>query len=403
MVEKFFARSLEQLVLFTLRTPDPRARMASRIFKDHGLGGLTMGCRRGSLIAVTFANAITAIVGGIGAAFFLFRIDLPLTLVIVGSALLAAVFLYPLTLRAAKSARDREKAQAALRLEVKRLNEDPTSEQTATSLETVDDVARRYMMRRRVLTELIFSTEIGITILLGIVIYYMASQALAGREQWPIFIAYIGALRLTLNGAALGIRAFASVSRYYPQLVRYHLFIKSMENADHVKLAEVRHGDEVVLGTLANGKDAVGRAGDSLAMLTIGPTRDAAFALVDARLPATHEPVSAAIIALGRSPKTSAGIALVPAQRPEYDGDKIRALLASNALKDKVALTVYNNPEMVGAFGETRVLTTDEGELLRLVSLGTEEGDAALKECAQKATKRAAKGYVVDDEEEEDD
>ena len=79
------------------------------------------------------------------------------------------------------------------------------------------------MMRRRVLTELVFATEIGITILLGVVIYYMASQALAGREQWAIFIAYVGALRMTLNGAAQAIRAFASVSRYYPQIVRYYL------------------------------------------------------------------------------------------------------------------------------------------------------------------------------------
>ena len=101
-----------------------------------------MGCRRGGLIAISFANAITAVVGGLGAAFFLFRIDLPLTLVIIGSALLAALFLYPLTLRAVKSARDREKAQAALRAETRKLNEDPTVEQTATSLETVDEFAR---------------------------------------------------------------------------------------------------------------------------------------------------------------------------------------------------------------------------------------------------------------------
>src|SRR6185295_15653016 len=178
MVEKFFARSSEQLVLLTLRVPDPRVPIASHIIMDHGLGGLTAGCRRGALIAISFANAITAVVGGVGAAFFLFRIDLPLTLVIIGSALLAALFLYPLTLRAVQSAKDREKAQAAMRAETRKLNEDPTVEQTATSLETVDEFARAFMMRRRVLTELVFATEIGITILLGVVIYYMASQAL---------------------------------------------------------------------------------------------------------------------------------------------------------------------------------------------------------------------------------
>jgi ABC-type multidrug transport system fused ATPase/permease subunit len=403
MVEKYYARSLEQLVLLSLRVPDPRVPLASRVFMDHGLGGLTMGCRRGSLTAITFANAITAVVGGLGAAAFLFRIDLSLTVVIVVTALLAAVFLYPLTLRAVKGARDREKAQAALRLEIRKLNEDPTVEQTATSLDTVDEVARTYMVRRRVLTELVFATEIGITILLGVVIYYMASQALAGREQWAIFIAYIGALRMTLYGAALAIRAFASVSRYYPQIVRYYLFIKDMQKLDQTTLAEVRRGDKVVLGTLANGEDVVVEAGDTVAMLAIGPIRDAAFSLVGAKLDRSGEPVGAVIVAPDNMRQSSAGVVLVSAQRPEQDGEKIRAFIASEALKDRVTLIVYTNAEKVGAFGESRVLTAEEGELLQLALLGTAAGDAALKECTQKAAKRAAKaGRAGEDEDEED-
>ena len=123
------------------------------------------------------------------------------------------------------------------------------------------------MMRRRVLTELVFAIEIGVTILLGVVIYYMASQALAGREQWAIFIAYVGALRMTLNGVTLAIRAFASVSRYYPQIVRYYLFIKDMQKIDKTPLAEVRRGDKVFLGTLPNGQDVVVEVGDRLATL----------------------------------------------------------------------------------------------------------------------------------------
>ena len=165
VVEQHYARSLEQLVFLSLRVPDPRAPIATRIFLDHGLTGLTTGCRRGTLTATSFANAITALVGGLGAAFFLFRIDLPLTLLIVVAAVLGALLLYPLTLRAAKSAKDRDKAQTVLRSEIRKLNEDLSVEPTATSLKSVDEVSRVYMMRRRVLTELIFATEIGITII----------------------------------------------------------------------------------------------------------------------------------------------------------------------------------------------------------------------------------------------
>jgi ABC-type multidrug transport system fused ATPase/permease subunit len=402
MVEGYFARSLEQLVLLSLRVPEPRAPLASYIFRVHGLGGLTMGCRRGSITAITFASAITAVVGGLGAAFFLFRIDLSLTLVIVGSALLAAVFLYPLTLRAVKSARDVEKAQAGLRAETRKLNEDPTVEQTATSLETADEVARSFMMRRRVLTEFVFATEIGITILLGIVIYYMASQALAGKEQWAIFIAYIAALRMTLHGAALGVRAFASVSRYYPQIVRYHLFMKEMETLDATRLGEVRRGDTIVLGMLSNGKEAIVQAGESHAMLSIGPIHDATFALVGAKLEKSGEPVGAMIVAPDTVRQGPAGILLVSAQRPEQDRDKIRAMLASEAVRNKLALIVYTALEEVGTFGERRVLTSEDGELLQFVAIGTEEGAAALKECAQKAGKRKKAGRAGEEEEEDD-
>ena len=97
----------------------------------------------------------------------------------------------------------------------------------------------------------------------------MASQALAGREQWAIFIAYIGALRMTLNGGAQAVRVLASVSRYYPQIVRYVLFVKDMQKIDATDFARVRRGDKLILGTLANGQDVIAEAGDCLALLTL--------------------------------------------------------------------------------------------------------------------------------------
>ena len=232
IVEQHFARSAEQLVLLTLRLPDPRARLASKLLMDFNTTMLIVGCRRGAMTAISFANAITAVIGGLGATIFLLRIDLSLTLLILVSVGLAALLLYPLTLRAVQSAKDQEKAQAAFKAEIRKLSDGRSPEEPGAGLKTAGETARAWMMRRRVLTELVFATEIGVTILLGIVIYYMASQALAGREQWAIFIAYVGALRMALTGAAQAIRAFASVSRYYPQIVRYYLFMKSMQKIE---------------------------------------------------------------------------------------------------------------------------------------------------------------------------
>jgi hypothetical protein len=356
------------------------------------------------LIAISFANAVTSVIGGLGAAFFLFRIDLALTLLIAVSAILATLFLYPLTLRAVKSAKDREKAQAALRTEIRKLNEDPTVEQTATSLESVDEMARANMMRRRVLTELVFATEIGITIVLGIVIYYMASQALAGREQWAIFIAYIGALRMTLMGAAQAIRAFASVSRFYPQIVRYYLFIKDMQKLDSTPLAEVRRGDRVILGTLHNGENVVAEIGDCLAMLAIGQLREPMFALVGAKLEHSDEPVAAAAINPANVRESAAGLALMWSPRASRDAELVRALL-EGALRNKVTLIVYDQAEKAGSFGEKHVLTAEDGELQRFALLGTEEGDAVLKEFSLKAASKRGRrrGLADEDEEDEDD
>jgi len=402
MVEKHYARSLEQLVLLSLRVPDPRVPLATRLMKNHGPGGLTMGCRRGAIIAISFANAITAVVGGLGAAFFLFHIDLPLTLLIVSSAILAALFLYPLTLRAVKGAKDREKAQVAMRIEIQELNANPTAQQSARIIESADELARANMMRRRVLTELVFATEIGITILLGVVIYYMASQALDGKEQWAIFIAYVGALRMTLVGAALAIRAFAAVSRYYPQIVRYYLFMKDMSNIDSKPLAQVRQGEKVILGTLPNGEDVNADVGDWLTLLTPRRLRETMFAFDGARLEHSSGAVATSIFDPSDIRDNATGLALVSFDRLTRAAERAQILL-KEALKDKVTLVVCHYADQAGSFGEKQVLTVEDGEFQRFAVLGTEEGDAVLKEFSLKAaSKRGMKGDLAEDEEEDD-
>jgi ABC-type multidrug transport system fused ATPase/permease subunit len=397
MVEKYFARSLEQLVLLTLRVPDPRAPVATHLFENHSLGGLALGGRRGVLIAMSFANAITAVIGGLGAAFFLFRIDLPLTLIIVGSALIAAIFLYPLTLRAVRSAKAREKAQEVFRTEMRALYENPNSVHTAKGLESADELARMYMMRRRVLTELVFATEIGITILLGVVIYYMASRALAGKEQWAVFIAYVGALRMTLVGASSAIRAFAAVSRYYPQIVRYYLFMKDIAKIDGTPLAEVREGDMVILGTLHNGEDVAVKAGTWVTLLSRRRMREAICAFVGAKLQRTGEAVATFIVDPHEMMGTSAGLALVHATRLKQE---VQQTELRDLLKDKVTIVVAQDAAKAGVFGETYVLTEVDGELWRFAMLGTEHAAAALKEFTLKASK-ATRGDMADDEEDE--
>jgi hypothetical protein len=206
---------------------------------------------------------------------------------------------------------------------------------------------------------------------------------------------------LTLNGAAHAIRAFASVSRYYPQIVRYYLFLKDVQRIDTVPLPEVHRGDKVILGALPNGKDVVAEIGDVLAILVTGQVRQAMFALVHAKLVAGG-PVAAAAFNPANVSESKAGIALISSEALNKDEERIRALL-EDPLKNKLTAIVYHVADQAGSFGEKQVLTLKGDELQRFAWLGTEAGDAALKEFSLRAAKREVKQDMAADEEEEED
>jgi ABC-type multidrug transport system fused ATPase/permease subunit len=405
IVQEHYAATLEQLALLTNRLPDSRVRLASSLFIDHGFGGLSTGARRGTLIVVSSATAITALVGGLGAAFFLFRIDFALTMLIIVSACLAALLLYPLTLRGVASAKTREKAQESFRTELRQLVEKRSLDEPVTSFKAAEDLADAYLLRRRVLTEFIFAIEVGITVILGVVIYYMASQALAGREEWAIFIAYIGALRMTLNGGAQVVRLLASVSRYYPQIVRYVLFAKDMQKIGATDFARVPHGEKLILGTLTNGQDVIAEVGDCLAVLSLDFIHEVEFAFINARTPHSTAPIGTSLVEPTRASEKPATILLMGFDRPgEEDVERVRAL-REGIFKDKVILIVYRDTDTVGLFGESRVLVLNEGEMQRYAVLGNEDADAVLKEFALKAAakRRSKRGLLDTDEDEEEE
>lgn len=397
IVEQHYARSTEQLVTQCLRLPDSRARLASRILQNYGVGGLSTGCRRGALTAISFANAITAVVGGMGAAFFLFRIELTLTLLILIGVGLAAFFLYPLTLRATRAAKAREVSQLAFNAEIRSLAEH-RNEEAKPRLKTIDEMARTYMMRRRVLTELVFATEIGITILLGVVIYYLANEALAGREQWAIFIAYIAALRMLLIGVAQAIQAFASVSRSYPQIVRYYLFLKDIQSINESGFATAKQGDILFLGALRNGPEITAKVGDAIALLTIDSEQEVRFALIEARLADSKLPMATDVVDLNNVALGAAGLLLVASPNTDEGRQQLQSMIHRD-LHDKLTLIAYKEAKGAGSFGETHLLTLIGGEFRRFAQLGTEEARTAVKEfAAGRKRKRRSNLFDPDDE-----
>ena len=209
--------------------PDPRAPTASRILNQCGVSGLISGCKQAAVTAVILASTIPSTIGGVAAAAALIHVDMPLTFSILAASCLVAIMLYPCALRGSSMAKFQEKSQAAFQQQMRGLQWSPSVSAMADPA-TSRDMARGYFARRRVTNEFALATSIATTALLGLVLYYLASNALAGRAEWAIVIVYIGALRLTLGSVAALMRTFANVSSCYPQLVRNYLFANGSQD-----------------------------------------------------------------------------------------------------------------------------------------------------------------------------
>ena len=305
----------------------------------------------------------------------LFHVDMPLTLSILAASSVVAMILYPFALRGASLAKFQEQSQAAFQQQVRSLHESPPDPEIA-NLATSRDMARGYFARRRVTNEFTLATGIATTALLGLVLYYMASNALAGRAEWAIFIVYVGALRLTLSSVAALMRAFASVSGFYPQLVRYYLFANGIQDLSRKELGTLQSGDKLALGTLPDGQSVIVPAGTRLALLTSQSARDVRFALIQA---STNKgmPLSSTIIGSATEARHEASIAIFHCEfiGAACEGETQRL---DTLLTDKVGVFLHHNPSTIGDFGERYLLTLTAGKFRSFEVLGTNASDAAL-------------------------
>jgi hypothetical protein len=269
-------------------------------------------------------------------------------------------------------------------------------------LETSDALAHAFLAVRRVRIELTFAIGIGVTVILVLVICYLAARATGGGpEQWAIFIAYIGALRLALAGGSQAIGAVVGISRFYPQLMRYYVFTQNARMIDQRHLGRVRRGDMLTLGTLHNGADIAVSAGQRIALATTDTVYQMRSALLDARLPRVGMPLGSVIIDNADASIGDAAVAIVQLDRQPNGRDSPPPAL-DERLDDSVTLIVHRNARRVGSFEETHLLTLDDGEFCRFAPLGTSESDAALEEFSRKSAKRRKKRFIDAEEDDED-
>jgi hypothetical protein len=410
VVEQYLQRQFENLVWLVGRLPDPRAPIASKLAVRPGLTGLTMGCRRGALTAVSFSNLVPSLVGAVGGAWFLMFVDAPLTITILVAAALWATLLYPLTLRAVEFSRIRERAQIAFRNDVRLLHGAGFAKQPLTKLKSAAELVRGFIGRKRITTELGLASEIGVTIIVAMAIFYVGKQMMGGHSDWPIFIAYVGALRLTLAGCSTAVQAFAGVSRFYLQIVRYCLFMKDAQDIDKTSLATVKGGEDVILGSLPNRGKVQVPCGARLALATAASERELRLAFLDAKSAENRGPLGVTFLEEPDGITPSSTLLPIVVIKP----DKLHMLdqpmlpfedrqnNANIKLEEAVILISRRDPAEIGALGETHLLVVEDSEITAFAPVGTEDARKAIELFVRSIAKSKRAPAIADEDDEEE-
>ena len=316
-----------------------------------------------------------------------------MTLIIAVGVIVWSTFLYPLTMRQVRFASSRGREYTAFKEESRAFLRSPSlgmPEKTNSAVR----LAEVLLGKRRVAAEMAFLLEIGATIIGAAAAFYMASKMMAGGAEWPIFIVYVGGLRIALAGCFAGPRTFGVVSRFYPQLIVFIQFAQSAARIDRRDLGAAADGADIVLGTLPNGSAVIARGGDRIALATSATPEAVQVAFLEARASESERPLATAWV---RSADASECRSIdSPIRFAEFamlaGMDRSAALEFLEGMGDGVTLIAYRDESHVGAFGERTLMTIDSGTPTASVPLGTPESAAALETFVEHPRARAEGG-----------
>lgn len=221
------ACNLTGIIRMGRRLPDPRAPDASRIFLAGGIKKVTAACQTGAIAMVVLLNVVTPIVGGLAAGMVLLIVDPLLTALLAVTALLWCGFLYPLMLRQVKLANSRGKENLTFRNESRALLE--SSVPLPETLASAAAVAETHLGRFRAVNAMTAVLDAGVAVIGTVAALYLAYRIIGGGSDWPIFIVYLGGLRVALQGCFAVPKGAGVVSRYYPELVVLVQFLRSAD------------------------------------------------------------------------------------------------------------------------------------------------------------------------------
>jgi hypothetical protein len=237
-------------------------------------------------------------------------------------------------------------------------------------------------------------------VVVAIAISVIGAEMMSGAQDWPVLIAYVGALQVTLNGVFRTIRSIAIVSRNYPQMVRNRHFVLDLAGLSR-PTGSPRRGEPITLGVTAQGMPVVATPGQRLAVVADEPLERVQMMAIAARdtgdLPVRSTRSSRrAQAAVG----DDAPIHFVDARL--LSGQGAAAELPGRTLTDRLVVVVHPTSATVGRFGETGLIVMDGEKIGGYWPVGSPEAERALARAARRAARGARRGSDVDLAEEED-
>ena len=225
------------------RLPDPRVPKINELLKKNDFKRIPGDARRAGMTVRSIGFAVPQAISGLVATVAIILIDPALTLIL--GVLMMFIFMlqYPANIKGAKHSNAFEKnisrvSKGTVATIRSFLLASQEKEQQAVAIDNLYErqgfkaAIQAFAGRIRVIEESTLIMQVGSAFVISIAVFYIGSRLSGGIANWGLLLAYIASLRIALNGVVQVGRTLTGVSRFYPQLVRYHALLSAQSSLD---------------------------------------------------------------------------------------------------------------------------------------------------------------------------
>ena len=218
------------------RLPDPRVPEINELHKKNTFKTIPGDARRAGMTVRSIGYAVPQVISGLVAGVSIIMIDPILTLIIGGLTMFVFILQYPANIKGSKHSSAFEKhIRHASKGTIAIINSFLlASQDKRKQADAIDNLYVRqgfkaaiqaFAGRIRVIEESTLIMQVGSAFVICGAVFYIGSRLLGGVANWGLLLGYIAALRIALTGVVQVGRTLTGVSRFYPQLVRYHTLL----------------------------------------------------------------------------------------------------------------------------------------------------------------------------------